>query len=109
MRLSEKELKHLERLKKSQRYIHKMRYVFLFLGILLIILSFGIFFLILSLPDKSLYERSASLPVLYLLSMGAGGVSFGYAYQGWRGNSVYTLLIRVIEELKSKQDRNDST
>ncbi len=108
MHLSEKELRHLERLKKTQRHIYKMRYVFLFLGVLLITLGFGTFFYFLSLPDKVLYKRFANHPMFYLL-MGAGGVALGYAIQGWRGNSVYTLLIRVIEELKSIPDRDDST
>jgi hypothetical protein len=108
MHLSEKEIEHLERLKKSQGYIYKMRYVFLFFGVLLIILSFGSFFYFFSLPDKSLYEKFANHPMFYLL-LGVGGVAIGYAYQGWRGNSVYTLLIKVIEELNSIPDRDDST
>ena len=108
MHLSEKELKHLERLKKTQRFMYRMRYVFLFLGVLLIMLGFGPFFYFMSLPDKSLYEQFANHPMFYL-SMGMGGASLGYAYQGWRGNSVYALLIRVVEELKSIPDRDDPT
>ncbi len=108
MHLSEKEIEHLERLKKSQRSIYKMRYVFLLAGALAIAFSFGTFFYFLSLPDKSLYIKFSNHPMFYL-TLGAGGVAIGYSIQGWRGNSVYTLLIRVIEELKSLRDEDDTT
>lgn len=101
MKLTEKEIKHLENINKNQRNLYRMRHYFLSVGVILIGLGLvpTIFFWLQG--NMVQVNKFTSHPSFYLLPI-SGGIAIGYAIQGWKGNSVYILLSRVVEELREK-------
>lgn len=101
MKLTEKELKHLDNIRKYQRNLHKMRYFFLFTGVLLIAMALvpAIYFWVAG--SMLQLNKFTSNPIFYFMPI-FGGVAIGYAIQGMKGNSVHVLLLRVIDELREK-------
>jgi len=99
MNLTEHELEHLEKIKRYQRNLFKMRYYFLSIGIILIGLALVPLFYCWSQGNMALVSKLTSHPSFYISPI-LGGVALGYSIQGWKGNSVYILLIKIVENLR---------
>jgi hypothetical protein len=99
MNLSEKEIEYLRSLKSTEQTFYRLRYVFLTLGVICIVISLGGYLFFLTSQDSATFEKFRSHPMFYLLGI-AGGLGIGMAVRGWKGNAAHRLIIKVVEELK---------
>jgi hypothetical protein len=97
MKLSPREEKMVLDLEKNVSDVKRMRWLFLFLGILLICMSVGIaiYYSIFGSPEW--IKHIIGKPEFYLMTV-AGGISLGWATKGFKGDPVRELIIKVIRE-----------
>ena len=101
MNLTERDRAHLEALKRLERSFYRLRYVYLILGVLLLLTAFGgLGFLLFVSAEAG--ARFGNHPIFYITGIG-GGVAIGCAVRGWKGHPTHQLLIAVIEELTGNE------
>ena len=101
MKLSERDQRHFDALKRIEKSFYHWRYLNLAMGVIALLLAFGglMFF---SFTSSETAARFGSHPMFYLLAV-AGGAGIGYAIRGWKGDPGHRLLITVIEELTRRE------
>jgi hypothetical protein len=101
MKLSASELTALRKLEKQLADQFKYRWVFLIFGILLIGMSLGLYTTHLITGTLAWASSLPETPPFYLQSI-FGGLSVGLSIKGFKGDPQKELLLRVINELQTK-------
>lgn len=102
MRLSEIELRMLEKLRRRQQSLRRYRVPLLIIHGLLIISWFVLLIIVVQLKTEiiaKLIVVSYMLPPIFFF-MGISSVWFGYTIRNWRGEPTTALLLKVVEELR---------
>lgn len=97
MELTKTDKQYLEKLRKRDAQLVKLRYVSLSLAIVALLMAFGSFFFFLEYKQGILFKEFSRHPVFYILCM-AGGLAISNALKGFRGDPTTRLLIKLAEQ-----------
>src|ERR1051325_6965679 len=103
MKLSEKDIRMVKKLRKRQQQFQRWRLPMLILHGLLIIALFVELILVINFPSDNITSRliiaTYSFPPIFLF-MALSSFWFSYTLWNWRGEPKTELLLKVIDELQ---------
>lgn len=97
MELTKTDKQYLEKLRKRDAQLVKMRYISLALAIVALLMAFGSFAFFLEYKHGIMFKQFSTHPIFYILCM-AGGLSIANALKGFRGDPATRLLIKLAEQ-----------
>ena len=100
MKLTMHEKRLLKGLKKNIQFTNRFRWVYVVIGVLLILMSLGAYLYLLFCGKAHQAGLLVNHPAFYLCAIFGGG-SVGFGIRGFKGHAASELLVKVVEELSS--------